>query len=78
MKILAISTSSNNASVSLLENDNIIKELNIIDQKTHSEKLMPLIQELFEIFKSFVPSPTKIRLLYSLKVPTKLLISSAR
>ena len=48
MKILAISTSSNNASVSLLENDNIIKELNIIDQKTHSEKLMPLIQELFE------------------------------
>ena len=48
MKVLAISTSSNNASVSLLENDNIIKELNIIDQKTHSEKLMPLIQELFE------------------------------
>ena len=47
MKILAISTSSSNASVSLLENDKLIKELNISDQKTHSEKLMPLIQELF-------------------------------
>ena len=48
MKILAISTSSSNLSVALLENDNVIKELNISNQKTHSEKLMPFIQELFE------------------------------
>lgn len=48
MKILAVSTSSSNASVCLLENDKLIKELNICDTKTHSEKLMPLIQELFE------------------------------
>ena len=48
MKILAISTSSPNASVALLEDNNVIKELNISDQKTHSEKLLPLIQELFE------------------------------
>lgn len=48
MKILAISTSSSNASVALLENDTVIKELNIHNEKTHSEKLMPLIQELFE------------------------------
>lgn len=47
MIILAISTSSNNASVSLLENDKCIKELNITDEKTHSEKLMPLTHELF-------------------------------
>lgn len=49
MKILAISTSSNSCSVALLEDDKLIKELNIINEKTHSEKLMPLIQELFEI-----------------------------
>lgn len=48
MKILAISTSSINASVALLDNDKLIKELNVSDQKTHSEKLMPLVQELFE------------------------------
>ena len=43
MKILAISTSSNKLSVALLEDDNVIKELNILNQKTHSEKLMPFI-----------------------------------
>lgn len=44
---LAISTSSNTCSVSLLEDYNCIKELNIKNEKTHSEKLMPLIDELF-------------------------------
>ena len=48
MKILAISTSSINASVALLDDDKLIQELNISDQKTHSEKLMPLVQKLFE------------------------------
>lgn len=48
MIILAISTSSSNASVSLLEDDKLIKELNISDQRTHSEKLMPLIEELLK------------------------------
>ena len=48
MKILAISTSSNTASVALLEDDKCIQELNIINEKTHSEKLMPLIDELFK------------------------------
>ncbi len=46
MKILAISTSSKNASVSLLEDDKLIKELNNTNERTHSEKLMPLIDEL--------------------------------
>ena len=47
MKVLAISTSSSTASVALLEDDKCIKELNICDEKTHSEKLMPLIDKLF-------------------------------
>ena len=48
MKILAISTSSNTASVTLLEDDRCIQELNICNEKTHSEKLMPLIDELLK------------------------------
>ena len=47
MKILAISTSSKTASASLLEDDKLIQELNICNEITHSEKLMPLIDELF-------------------------------
>ena len=48
MKILAISTSSNVCSVALLDNDVCIKELNIIDEKTHSENLLPLIDKLLK------------------------------
>lgn len=51
MIILAISTSSNTCSVSLLNDDKCIKELNIKNEKTHSEKLMPLIDELFNSTK---------------------------
>lgn len=47
MKILSISTSSNIASVSISENDDCILELNIDNNKTHSETLMPLIYKLF-------------------------------
>lgn len=47
MKILSISTSSNIASVSISENNDCILELNIDNNKTHSETLMPLIEELF-------------------------------
>lgn len=46
MKILAIDTSSSCCSVALLEDLEEIKELNIQDTKTHSEKLMPLINEI--------------------------------
>lgn len=48
MLTLAISTSSKVCSVALLENDKPIKELNIDNQKTHSENLLPLIDELFK------------------------------
>ena len=45
MKTLAIDTSSNICSVSILEDKNIIIENHNNDQKTHSQKLMPLIDE---------------------------------
>ena len=46
MLVLAISTSSKICSVAWLEDDKCIKELNIENQKTHSENLVPLIDEL--------------------------------
>ncbi len=46
MKVLSIDTSSSACVVSLLEDFNIIKELTIENEKTHSEKLFPLIQEI--------------------------------
>ena len=48
MKILSVSTSSNIASVAISENDKCVLELNIDNNKTHSETLMPLISEIFE------------------------------
>lgn len=45
MNILAIDTSSKNASVAILEDLNVILELNNNDEKTHSQKLMLLIDE---------------------------------
>ncbi len=48
MKQLCIDTSSNICSVAILEDTKLIKELNITDNKTHSENLMPLIKKLFD------------------------------
>jgi len=47
LKILAIDTSSSICSVSILEDNNVIIEKHNNDEKTHSQKLMPLIDELF-------------------------------
>lgn len=47
MKILAIDTSSKICSVSILENETVILEKITDDEKTHSQNLMPLIDELF-------------------------------
>ena len=48
MVILSISTSTNICSVSLGNENTIIKELSIHDAKTHSENLMPLIDKLLK------------------------------
>ena len=48
MKILAIDTSSTICSVALLENDKLIDKNELNDGKTHSENLMPLLDELLK------------------------------
>ena len=51
MKILSIDTSSKICSVSVLENEDVIIEKHILDEKTHSQKLMPLIDEVMKQLK---------------------------
>ena len=46
MKILGITTSSNIASVAVCDNNKTILELNINNNKTHSETLIPLVSDL--------------------------------
>ncbi|MBO5348925.1 MAG: tRNA (adenosine(37)-N6)-threonylcarbamoyltransferase complex dimerization subunit type 1 TsaB [Clostridia bacterium] len=48
MKILSIDTSSKICSVSILEDNNVILEKHTNDEKTHSQNLMPLIDEIFK------------------------------
>ena len=48
MKILSITTSSSICSVAISNDYTLINELSIDDNKTHSENLMPLIDELFK------------------------------
>ena len=48
MKILAIDTSSKICSVAVLENDDVIIEKHIDNELTHSQKLMPMIDEILK------------------------------
>lgn len=48
MKILAIETSCDIASVSILEDNNLILELKETAAKNHSEALMPLIDRILK------------------------------
>ena len=48
MKILALDTSSKICSVAIMEDDRKIIELHSDDEKTHSVKLMPMIDEAFK------------------------------
>ena len=48
MKILAIDTSAKNCSVAITEDEEKIIELHSNDEKTHSVKLMPMIDEAFQ------------------------------
>lgn len=45
MKMLAIDSSSNIATVAIVEDSDLICEIVLNDKKTHSQKLMPLIKE---------------------------------
>ena len=47
MKILSIDTSSPICAVAILEDTKLIKEISINNGLTHSEKLMPIISEIF-------------------------------
>ncbi len=48
MKILAVDTSSSNACTAILEDEKILIELNNEDERTHSQKLMPMIDKAFK------------------------------
>lgn len=48
MKILSVETSSNICSISILEDNKIIKEISNNDGNTHSVKLMPQIEQIFK------------------------------
>lgn len=48
MNILAIDTSSQNATVALLNEERLIGEYTINNKKTHSQIIMPLIEDLIE------------------------------
>lgn len=48
MKILAIETSSKICGVSILEDDNLIEKIELNNGLTHSESLMPVIDEIFK------------------------------
>lgn len=48
MKNLAIDTSSSICSVAILEDDKMIDEINLNDGRTHSENLMPIIDEILK------------------------------
>ena len=47
MKILSVDTSSNICGVAILEDNKLIKEINLDNGLTHSETLMPTIDRLF-------------------------------
>lgn len=48
MKILGIDTSSKRCTTCILDNNNVIIELHSDDEKTHSQTLMPLIDQMFK------------------------------
>ena len=46
MKILSIETSSEICSVAILENETVLKEIHLENGNTHSQNLMPLIEQI--------------------------------
>lgn len=48
MKILSIDTASNLCTVAILENKTCIKEIIVNDARNHSEKIMPVIEQILQ------------------------------
>lgn len=48
MKILSIDTASNLCTVAILENTKCIKEITVNDARNHSEKIMPVIEQVLQ------------------------------
>lgn len=48
MKILSIDTASNLCTVSVLENESCLKEFIVDDARNHSEKIMPVIEQVLQ------------------------------
>ena len=48
MKILSIDTASDVCGVSILENNNLIEKFDVITKESHSQKLMPIIENAFK------------------------------
>ena len=49
MKILGMDTSSKACSVAVIEDDTLLCEFIINDKKTHSQKLMPMVEKMLEM-----------------------------
>ncbi len=49
MNILSFDTSTKAASVALLKGDELVGEIVINDKRTHSQKLMPILENLFKL-----------------------------
>ncbi|MEG0249654.1 MAG: tRNA (adenosine(37)-N6)-threonylcarbamoyltransferase complex dimerization subunit type 1 TsaB [Peptostreptococcus sp.] len=49
MNILGFDTSTKAASVALLKDDTLVGEILINDKRTHSQKLMPMLESLFKL-----------------------------
>ena len=48
MKILSIDTASDVCGVSILENNNLIEKFDVITKESHSQRLMPIIENAFK------------------------------
>ncbi|WP_101773683.1 tRNA (adenosine(37)-N6)-threonylcarbamoyltransferase complex dimerization subunit type 1 TsaB [Peptostreptococcus faecalis] len=49
MNILGFDTSTKSASVALIKDDVLVGEILINDKRTHSQKLMPMLEDLFKL-----------------------------
>ena len=81
MKILALDSSGLVASVALLENDNLVAEFTVNNKKTHSQTLLPMLDEVVNaagieldaVEKPLIHIPTLEGLAYNLYDPPGLI-----